>query len=86
MKVYVPSPLASYTQEETTVDAQGRTLGELLEDLDRRYPGIRFRIVSEQDEIRRHIRIFVNLDEARSLAVPLRASDEVMIVGALSGG
>jgi molybdopterin converting factor small subunit len=86
MKVYVPSPLASYTQEETTVDAGGRTLGELLDDLDRRYPGIRFRIVSEQDEIRRHIRIFVNLDEARSLDRPLRASDEVMIVGALSGG
>jgi molybdopterin converting factor small subunit len=86
MKVYVPSPLASYTQEETTVDADGRTLGELLDDLDRRYPGIRFRIITEQDQIRRHIRIFVNLEQVRSLAVPLRASDEVMIVGALSGG
>ena len=86
MKVYVPSPLASYTREATTVDAQGSCLGELLDDLDRRYPGIRFRIVSEQDEIRRHIRIFVNLEEVRSLAAPLRTSDEVMIVGALSGG
>lgn len=86
MKVYVPSPLASYTQEATTVDATGRTVGELLEDLDRRYPGIRFRIISEQDRIRRHIRIFVNLEEVRSLAAPLRPSDEVMIVGALSGG
>lgn len=86
MRVYVPSPLASYTQEATTVDATGRTVGELLEDLDRRYPGIRFRIISEQDRIRRHIRIFVNLEEVRSLAAPLRPSDEVMIVGALSGG
>jgi sulfur-carrier protein len=86
MKVYVPSPLASYTQEATTVDATGRTVGELLDDLDRRYPGIRFRIISEQDRIRRHIRIFVNLEEVRSLAAPLRPSDEVMIVGALSGG
>jgi len=86
MKVYVPSPLASYTQEATTVDATGRTVGELLDDLDRRYPGIRFRIISEQDKIRRHIRIFVNLEEVRSLGAPLRASDEIMIVGALSGG
>lgn len=86
MKVYVPSPLASYTQEATTVDATGRTVGELLEDLDRRYPGIRFRIISEQDRIRRHIRIFVNLEEVRSLAAPLRPTDEIMIVGALSGG
>jgi molybdopterin synthase sulfur carrier subunit len=86
MKVYVPSPLATYTREATTVDAAGRTVGELLDDLDRRYPGIRFRIISEQDRIRRHIRIFVNLEEVRSLAAPLRPSDEVMIVGALSGG
>src|SRR5688572_6636825 len=86
MKVYVPTPLSSYTQEATTVDATGRTLGELLDDLERRYPGIRFRIISEQDRIRRHIRIFVNLEEVRSLAAPLRPSDEVMIVGALSGG
>jgi sulfur-carrier protein len=86
MKVYVPSPLASYTGEATRVDGSGRTLGELLDDLDRRYPGIRFRIISEQDQIRRHIRIFVNLEEVRTLAAPLRTSDEVMIVGALSGG
>ena len=86
MKVYVPTPLSSYTQEATTVDAAGRTVGELLDDLDRRDPGIRFRIISEQDRIRRHIRIFVNLKEVRSLAAPLRPSDEVMIVGALSGG
>ena len=86
MKVYVPSPLATYTREATTVDAAGRTVGELLDDLDRRYPGIRFRIISEQDRIRRHIRIFVNLEEVRSLAAPLRPSDEIMIVGALSGG
>ena len=86
MKIYVPTPLSSYTREATTVEAMGRTLAELLDDLDRRYPGIRFRIISEQDEIRRHIRIFVNLVEVRSLSAPLRATDEVMIVGALSGG
>lgn len=86
MKVYVPTPLSSYTAEATTVDAAGATLGDLLDDLERRYPGIRFRIVSEQDEIRRHIRIFVNLEEVRSLGAPLRVSDEIMIVGALSGG
>lgn len=86
MKVYVPSPLASYTQEASTVEADGGTLGELLDDLDRRYPGIRFRIVSEQDRIRRHIRVFVNSEEVRALSAPLRPSDEIMIVGALSGG
>ena len=86
MKVYIPSPLCSYTHEANSVDAAGASLGELLENLDRRYPGIRFRIINEQDEIRRHIRIFVNRDQVAGLAAPLREDDEVMIVGALSGG
>lgn len=86
MKVYIPSPLCSYTHEANAVDAAGGSVGELLEDLDRRYPGIRFRIITEQDEIRRHIRIFVNGDQIAGLAAPLGREDEVMIVCALSGG
>jgi molybdopterin converting factor small subunit len=86
VKVYVPSPLSTYTREASTVDATGSSVAELLADLDRRYPGIRFRIINEQDEIRRHIKIFVNRGQIADLAVPLERSDEVMIVCALSGG
>lgn len=86
MKVLIPDPLRSYTQERRQVHADGATLGEVLADLDRRYPGIRFRMVDEQDAIRRHIRIFVNGQQVRALDVPLGRSDEVFIVQALSGG
>ena len=86
MKVYIPSPLCSYTHEANSVDAAGGSVGELLEDLDRRFPGIRFRIINEQDEIRRHIRIFVNGNPIAGLSAPLGREDEVMIVCALSGG
>jgi len=85
MRVLIPSALLSYT-ERNQVQASGRTLGELLADLDRRYPGIRFRMVDEQDRIRRHIRIFINADQVLDLARPLQASDDVVIVQALSGG
>ena len=86
MKVLIPDPLRSYTEERHEVEADGAMLGELLADLDRRYPGIRFRVINEQDEIRRHIKIFVNREQVRHLAAPLRTADEVMIVCALSGG
>jgi len=86
VKVYIPSPLCSYTHEANSVDAAGGSVGELLEDLDRRFPGIRFRIINEQDEIRRHIRIFVNGNQIAGLSAPLGREDEVMIVCALSGG
>ncbi|CAG4885288.1 Molybdopterin synthase sulfur carrier subunit [Georgfuchsia toluolica] len=86
MKVSIPTPLRSYTGEQREVEADGNTLGELLIDLDRRYPGIRFRMIDEQDAIRRHIRIWVNQDQAAALDTPLRSSDEVIIFQALSGG
>lgn len=85
MKVIVPSPLRSYTRERE-VEASGATLAELLLDLDRRHPGIRFRMVDEQDHLRPHVRLFVNGELTRDLGTPLSPSDEVQIVQALSGG
>ena len=85
MKVLIPSALRSYT-EHGEAEASGATLGAVLADLDRRYAGIRFRMIDEQDTIRRHIRIFVNGEQVRTLQTPLRAADEVLIVQALSGG
>ncbi len=85
MKVLIPSALRSYTQG-SRAEARGATLAELLADLDRQYEGIRFRMVDEQDRIRRHIRIFVNGTQVRDLAQPLSGKDEIVIVQALSGG
>jgi len=86
MKVMIAAPLRSYTGERSQIEADGATLAEILADLDRRYPGIRFRMIDEQDAIRRHMRIFVNGEQARGLDAALRASDEVIILQALSGG
>ena len=86
MKVVLPSPLASYTANRREVEADGATLAELLADLDRRYPGLRFRVIDEQDAIRPHIRIFVNRSLAPTLATTLAPGDEVLVVAALSGG
>ncbi len=85
MKVLIPSPLLSYTSR-AEVDAHGATLDEVLLDLDRRYPGIRFRMIDEQGGMRRHMRFFINGAQVRSLDAPVRANDEVQIVQALSGG
>ena len=85
MKVLIPSPLHSYTGR-ARVEASGATLAALLADLDRRYPGIRFRMIDEQDRIRRHMRVFVNGDQVFDLTQGLSADDEVIIVQALTGG
>lgn len=84
--VRIASPLRSYTAGAPFVTADGATLHELLADLDRRFPGIRFRMVDEQDRIRPHMRLFVGTSEARGLAEPVRAGDTVHVICALSGG
>jgi molybdopterin converting factor small subunit len=85
MKVLVPGALRSYTERAET-EADGATLDAVLANLNSQYPGIRFRVIDEQDQIRRHIRIFVNGEQVRDLSHPLAAADEVIIVQALSGG
>jgi len=85
MKVLIPSALYSYTGG-ATVEANGATLAALLIELDQRYPGIRFRMIDEQERMRPHIRFFIGGEQVRDLAQPLNAGDEVLIVQALSGG
>ena len=84
--VRVASPLRSYTGGAATVTADGATVSELLADLERRHPGMRFRMIDEQDRIRPHIRLFVNTSPVESLVMPVRPGDTLHLICALSGG
>jgi molybdopterin converting factor small subunit len=86
IRVSIPSQLIAYTGGATRVEAVGATVGAVLDDLDRRFPGLKFRVVDEQDRIRRHMRIFIGPEEARSVGASVGHSGEVLIFGALSGG
>ena len=86
MTIHIPSALRSYTKQQGDVQVEGTTLADVLAALDRRFPGIRFRIVTEQDTIRPHIRIFVNDQQLSHLTAPLQPEDRIYIVCALSGG
>lgn len=85
MRVHVPSPLRSYTAGAALVEGQGETLAELLEWLDARHPGMRFRMIDEQARIRPHIKLFVGTRQAATLAERIEG-ETVQIVCALSGG
>jgi molybdopterin converting factor small subunit len=85
MEVLIPSALQSYTGR-ARVQAEGDTLLALFADLDRRWPGLRFRVVDEQQQLRPNMRIFVNGLGVRDLRHPLQPGDFVAVVLALSGG
>ncbi len=86
MRVLIPSALRSYTHQQVWVEAEGTCLGEVLDDLDRQFPGIRFRMVDEQSRIRRHIRMFAGGDQLDGLGASLAGTGELLVVQALSGG
>ena len=86
MRVVVPTQLRSYTSGRAEVTAEGATLDAVLVDLDRQYPGFRFRVIDEQRRVRRHVILFVGSEREEDLDRAIPAGAELMIVGALSGG
>ncbi|TML12376.1 MAG: MoaD/ThiS family protein [Actinobacteria bacterium] len=86
MNVRIPTPLRSYTAQAAVVDADGDTVNELLMDLNRQYPGLRFRVVDEQGRLRSHMRVYVNKDMVRDLSTAVTSDDEITLMQALSGG
>lgn len=86
VKVLVPTPLRSYTANRPVVEAAGTTFQQISRDLDRQFPGIRFRMIDEQDHLRPHIKVFRNAEQLFDLDAPLIPSDEIAIIQAFSGG
>ena len=86
MNVRLPTMLESYAGGARDVQAEGATIAELLCDLDIRYPGIRFRMINEQDQLRPHMKIFVNRESINLLDTAVTPQDEIVILQSLSGG
>ena len=86
MNVRLPTMLESYAGGTRDVQADVSTVAELLRDLDTRYPGIRFRMINEQDQLRPHMKIFVNRESINLLDTAVAPDDEIVILQSLSGG
>lgn len=82
----IPTPLRSYTEQQAVVEGAGTTVDEVLRDLDVRHPGMRFRMVDEQNNVRKHMKIWVNENACHDLSTPVADADEITIMQALSGG
>ena len=85
-RVIVPTQLRGYTAGRAEVEASGATLADVLVDLDRQFPGFRFRVIDEQDRVRRHIILFLGGERQDDLGTAIRPGADLQIVGALSGG
>jgi len=86
VRVRIAALLHSYTGGLKIIEVEASTIGEAIAALDRRFPGIAFRIVDEQGQIRPHMNIFLGEEKVRDIAASIEGRAEIYIVGALSGG
>ncbi len=87
--IRIPTPLRSYSSGKDEVEVEGSHLAAALEDLDRRHPGLRERLVNEKGALRPYINVFVNDEDARyldGLQTVLKDGDKLAIVPAIAGG
>jgi molybdopterin synthase sulfur carrier subunit len=87
--VRVPAPLQKLTRNQAEVKVNGANIKELIEDLEKNFPGTKERICDETGKVRRFINIYVNEEDVRFLqqdATPLKDGDEVSIIPAIAGG
>lgn len=88
-KVRIPSPLRKLTNNEEVIDVSGATIGEIIAEMQTKYPGIQERLLDEAGQIRRFVNIYVNEEDIRFLEnqnTPLKEGDEVSIIPAIAGG
>lgn len=87
--VRIPTPLRKLTAEKDIVEGEGGTLSEIIDSLDRSYPGIKDRLCDETGDLRRFVNVYVNGEDVRfadGVATKLNGGDEVSIVPAVAGG
>jgi molybdopterin synthase sulfur carrier subunit len=87
--VRIPTPLRTITKGNAEIQAKGDTVGSLVADLERQFPGLKERLLDESGELRRFITIYVNQEDIRFLQAQkttLKDGDEVSIVPAIAGG
>ena len=87
--VKIPTPLRKLTNNETSVDADGTTVGQIVESLESAYPGMRERLIDDNGDLRHFVNIYLNGEDIRyidGLKSSVSDNDELSIVPAVAGG
>ena len=89
INVRIPTPLRRITQNKATVEATGKTISEIVENLEKQYPGLKERLCDERGELRRFVNVYLNDEDirfAKGKETPVKDDDEISIIPAIAGG
>jgi adenylyltransferase/sulfurtransferase len=88
-KILIPTPLRPFTDKKDAVDAEGKTVGELLADLTTKHSGLKAHLYNDQGKLRSFVNIYINDEDIRYLQkeqTPVKAGDTVSIIPSVAGG
>ena len=88
-KVRIPTPLRKLTNDEELIEVNAATIGEAINELQTRYPGIKERLLDDSGAVRRFVNVYVNEEDIRFLQnqdTKLKSGDEISIIPAIAGG
>src|SRR5215510_3667899 len=88
-RILIPTPLRPYTDKKDAVDAEGKTVGELLADLTARHAGLKPHLYTEQGRLRSFVNVYVNDEDIRYLQkeqTPVSPGDTISIIPSVAGG
>src|SRR5216110_1252228 len=88
-KILIPTPLRPFTDKKDAVEAEGKTVGELLTDLTTKHPGLKAHLYNDQGKLRSFVNIYLNDEDIRYLQkeqTPINAGDSVSIIPSVAGG
>ncbi len=89
VSVRIPVPLRNLTGGQEMVSVDGKTIRELVDNLEQSYPGFQDRICDEKKQIRRFVNIYVNEEDIRFLKgvdTEIKEADDISIIPAIAGG
>ena len=87
--IRIPTPMRKLTNDQEVVQAAGANIGELIDDLEKAFPGIKERLCDQDGNVRRFVNIFINDEDIRFMddkATAVKEGDEISIVPAIAGG
>ena len=89
VNVRIPTPLRKLTKDKDTVQTAGATIQDVIESLEKQYPGLKERLCDERGELRRFVNVYLNDEDirfAQGRSTPVKDGDEISVIPAIAGG
>ena len=89
VNVRIPTPLRKLTKDKDIVQAAGSTIQDVIDNLEKEYPGLKERICDEKGELRRFVNVYLNDEDirfAQGKSTPVKDGDEISVIPAIAGG